>query len=258
MPLYVADYLADTAHLSAAENGAYLLLIMHYWRTGALPVDDRMLQRISRMTPREWSASRDVLASFFDAGWKHKRIENELDKWRVKSAARADAGSRGGNAKALKSKEATVANASELPSKQPSETLPSSSDIRYQSSLRSQNDARKRAFDRFWSAWPHKVGKPVAERAFAKVAEEIESILAGVATYIRDKPPDRPWLNPSTFLNGRRWEDAPAPVEIAGPATQPRSRNAHLELLKELEHADRTRDAIPQFDLDLSAEPEGA
>lgn len=67
-------------------------------------------------------------------------------------------------------------------------------------------------FDRFWKPWPHKVGKPDAMKAFARVAGEVEAILAGMQRYIRDKPPDRPWLNPSTFLNQRRWEDEAAPV----------------------------------------------
>jgi len=39
MPLYVADYLADTAHLGALESGVYLHLIMHYWLKGGLPDD---------------------------------------------------------------------------------------------------------------------------------------------------------------------------------------------------------------------------
>lgn len=68
------------------------------------------------------------------------------------------------------------------------------------------------AFARFWSVWPHKVGKPAAEKAFKRVAGEVEDILAGVERYVATKPPDRPWLNPATFLNQRRWEDQPAPV----------------------------------------------
>jgi len=72
--------------------------------------------------------------------------------------------------------------------------------------------AVRAAFDAFWRRWPHKVGKPAAEKAFAKCSGEIEAILLGIDRYIRDKPPDRPWLNPATFLNQRRWEDAPAEI----------------------------------------------
>lgn len=82
MPLYIGDYLADTTHLSAAEHGAYLLLIMTYWQTGGpLPDDDAKLARIARMDPKEWKAARPTLAEFFDlaAGrWTHARIEAEL------------------------------------------------------------------------------------------------------------------------------------------------------------------------------------
>ena len=90
-----------------------------------------------------------------------------------------------------------------------------------------QSDARAKtaaeaaeAFERFWMAWPNKTGKPTAVKAFFKVWREADAIIAGVNRYIRDKPADRPWLNPSTFLNQGRWEDQPAPVANAraGPA----------------------------------------
>jgi uncharacterized protein YdaU (DUF1376 family) len=78
MPLYIADYLKDTTHLGALESGAYLHLIMDYWQNGKLPNDERKLARIARLTDREWKASRETLKGFFHDGWKHKRIDGEI------------------------------------------------------------------------------------------------------------------------------------------------------------------------------------
>jgi uncharacterized protein YdaU (DUF1376 family) len=102
MPLYVADYRRDTAHLSTAEHGAYLLLIMHYWATGGLPDDDQQLARIVGMRPADWKRARPTLAAFFSAGWKHKRIEFEL----TESARLSAAGKVGGKASGRSRREA--------------------------------------------------------------------------------------------------------------------------------------------------------
>ena len=77
-------------------------------------------------------------------------------------------------------------------------------------------------FDEFWEAWPNKVGKPIAAKSYAKVSGEHEAIMEGLSAYIASKPSDRPWLNPSTFLNQRRWEDLPAPVDARGNAAKPK------------------------------------
>lgn len=78
MSLHIGDYQKDTGHLRAAEHGAYLLLIMHYWATGSLPGDDKQLAAIARMTDREWLRTKPILQPMFQDGWKHKRIEEEL------------------------------------------------------------------------------------------------------------------------------------------------------------------------------------
>lgn len=81
MPLWIGDYQADTAHLDAEQHGAYLLLIMAYWRSGPLPADDKKLAGIGRMTPAQWKRSRSTVLEFFqEAGGKlhHKRIDAEL------------------------------------------------------------------------------------------------------------------------------------------------------------------------------------
>lgn len=81
MPLYVGDYLADTGRLTTEQHGAYLLLLMDYWRSGALPDDDAALARIARVGPAAWRRLRPVLVTFFQpepGRWRHKRVEAEL------------------------------------------------------------------------------------------------------------------------------------------------------------------------------------
>lgn len=91
------------------------------------------------------------------------------------------------------------------------------------SSLRSESDARDAKppldaeFADWYAGYPHKVGKAAALKAFrsARRKADMPVLQAGVARYIREKPPDRPWCNPATWLNQERWNDQPA-VEASG------------------------------------------
>ncbi len=105
MPLFVSDYLADTAHLNTREHGAYLLLIMNYWqREGPLPGDDKRLAAIVKLTHGEWLTVKPEIQSFFiehsdgkanALRWHHERIDHELKIARGKSSkARASANAR--------------------------------------------------------------------------------------------------------------------------------------------------------------------
>lgn len=96
MPLYVGDYLGDTGHLSTTQHGAYLLLMMHYWKKGELPDDDKQLAAITKLPMRIWLDSRETLQAFFYDGWHHKRIDEELQVMEIKAARRAAAGQKGG------------------------------------------------------------------------------------------------------------------------------------------------------------------
>jgi uncharacterized protein YdaU (DUF1376 family) len=80
MPLNIGDYLAETGHLSAAEHGAYHLLRMYYWIHSRLPAEEDAIRRISRMTPRQWLQSRDVLKALFSEGWRHLALDLEIRK----------------------------------------------------------------------------------------------------------------------------------------------------------------------------------
>lgn len=91
MPIYWGDYLKHTGHLSTVEHGAYLLLIGHYWSSGApLPDDDAKLRRIAKVeTAAQWKKLRPTVAAFFTIGggvWKHGRVDRELGAASKRSA----------------------------------------------------------------------------------------------------------------------------------------------------------------------------
>lgn len=100
MPIHIGDYKRDTGHLRAAQHGAYLMLLFHYWATGSLPDDDDQLSAIACMTRAEWKQSRPIIEKFFDPGWRHTRVEDDLAKAHESYERRAKAGEKGGKATA--------------------------------------------------------------------------------------------------------------------------------------------------------------
>jgi uncharacterized protein YdaU (DUF1376 family) len=80
MPLYVADYLTDTTHLTTQQHGAYVLLMMRYWATGNLPHNDAQLAQVTRLDTESWLREKPVVLAFFNNDLTHKRIELELKK----------------------------------------------------------------------------------------------------------------------------------------------------------------------------------
>lgn len=83
MPLYVGDYLASTGRLTTEQHGAYMLMIMDYWKNGPIPSDDSVLCQITKLTSSALSKSKALLVAFFEQrnGYLyHKRIDEEKAK----------------------------------------------------------------------------------------------------------------------------------------------------------------------------------
>lgn len=118
MQLYVADYLADTQHLTTEQHGAYLLLLMTMWRNaGSLPNDEKKLARIAHVSLKRWHIIAGDVMAFFDITddrITQKRLSEELQKAVSKSEKRKTSGSLGGKSKSLKNNEQGLANASVL------------------------------------------------------------------------------------------------------------------------------------------------
>ena len=115
MPIYIADYLADTMHLSTAEHGAYLLIIMAYWRNRQ-PIQKSRLKSITRMDEKLWETSALIISEFFiieeidgEEVWRHERIDAELAKAMNNKEIKSINGKLGGRPKKLNESE-TKAN----------------------------------------------------------------------------------------------------------------------------------------------------
>lgn len=101
MPFFIGDYMADTTHLTTAQHGAYMLLLLACWtRGGALPDDNAELSRITRCRIDRWrNTVRPIMETFFqiaEGKWTHKRIDKELAKVRRRADVSRENGRLGG------------------------------------------------------------------------------------------------------------------------------------------------------------------
>lgn len=81
LPLFTDAYMADTRHLTTAQHGAYLLLLMTAWRMPdcRLPDDDYLLARWSGLDFRSWKKMRPFIIDQF---WK-KDSDGKLHQCRL-------------------------------------------------------------------------------------------------------------------------------------------------------------------------------
>lgn len=95
MPLIIEKFLVGTGHMTAAELGGYLLLIIEQWKKGYVQNDKQKLKRLAKVTEKQLDV---ILEKYIPAG-EGKLINNfckelrdeQLTKYeeRVKSASKA-------------------------------------------------------------------------------------------------------------------------------------------------------------------------
>lgn len=132
MQLYPADYLADTAHLSTLEHGAYLLLMFNYWQRGECfrAKDEQTLNKrlaiVARLSSEDWEQVKDNLQEFFNVvvndseiEWRHERIERDLAAVQEKSEKAKRAGKLSAESRRSKSVDKKKDNVSKTDDKQP-------------------------------------------------------------------------------------------------------------------------------------------
>lgn len=91
------------------------------------------------------------------------------------------------------------------------------------------------SFDAFWTAYPRKVAKDKARKAFRKINPNAE-LLAEMLRAVDAQKKAKDWLkeggqfipHPVTWLNGRRWEDELEPSNTSGGGDHASSKFAEV------------------------------
>ena len=249
MQLYVSDYLADTAHLTAQQHGAYMLLLMNYWQRGkALDNTNERLSFVARLSAEEWQENKSILEEFFVVDgntWTHSRIEADLEKIREKSAKAAFAGRRSVEARLLNERSTDAEQMLNHKEEDKEED-------------KDKNNKRQIAasFDLFWSIYPRKVAKQAALKAFVKALQttDLDVIIDGARKYAED--PNRVptfTAHASTWLNAQRWLDEPLPPRVLS-ADEKRAK----ELQESKEKAQREREDYERWKQEIQEQDQRA
>ena len=211
------------------EHGAYGLLLDRYYATErGIPVDQA--HRVARARTREERAAVDaVLAEFFtlsDGILTHGRVQREIEKAQSKIKAARENGMRGGRPKL---------NQTQTDEK-PTGLLPGSDSQTQMKAHQTPDTKEKRSiegakapshpepgsgvhrlppgFDEFWAAYPRKVGKDAAARAFAKRRVGV-GLLAQMLAAVNAQRDSEQWRrdggqfipHPAMWLKEGRWQD---------------------------------------------------
>lgn len=216
MQFYVADYLADTTHLTAEEHGAYMLLLFSYWQTGK-PLRIDRLATVARIPNDRWPSVAETLSEFFhvtETHWVQFRVEADLEAVNSKVVTASNAGKASARAKALKKQQELNDRSTDVADPLQRNVNHTDTDKDKDKNTKSSSPAADDLFPKFWKLYPNKKGKAAAEKAWKKL-KVTDDLFTLIAEGLAKQGASQAWLkdsgqfipHPATWLNGKRWED---------------------------------------------------
>ena len=200
-PFHIGDYISHTHHLTDAEDLAYRRMIdLYYQREKGFLSADWVARKI-KSTPE---IVKGLLEEFFEFNeefgfWANPRADIEIAKYHA-----IQAGGRKGAAIRWHKDSNSPPNAPPMQTK-------NQEPITKNQELITSNNKCIDHFNEFWLAYPKKVGKESARKAWDKIRPNIEVVLNALAW---QKESDQ-WFknggqfvpNPATYLNQHRFDD---------------------------------------------------
>lgn len=249
-PIYVNDLFGSMRvdAMEADEFGAYMALLLRmYQHGGSLPNDDRILQKLSKMSHQKWRQTRSKLLANFDltpsGELTHHRVQAELQRISKTQSVNAERAKKGADARwssnASSMLQASDKQCSEMPIHIPShihiqnsidsgkplspspdgDGMPADGAAKPKPAVeRPKKEGELGArdetgFPEFWAKYPRKEGKAPALKAWLKI-RNIDTRRAAYNGLLR-------WLkyweangtkrqyipHAATWLNQSRWSD---------------------------------------------------
>ena len=253
-PFNIGDYSAATRHLTWDEDLAFRRLIDAYYnREEPLPLDRNQVYRLVLARTNEQREAVDIVVQEFfvetESGWANYRCDEEIikandkknkasasaeERWRIareKNDALPSNSER--NAMAMRTHKNDMQTHSEgndfsCEGNAPNPNPNPNPNVNLKRHLSDKSDVVE-AFDKFWLAYPKKVAKPNALRAWRSAKPNLEIVLATIAKMSATDD----WMKesgkyipmPATFLNQRRWEDETSPT--GGVLAMPKKYRLH-------------------------------
>lgn len=220
---HIGDYRAATAHLSNDEDLAYRrLLDMYYDTEQPIPTDITWVARRIRM---KYDVVAIVLDDMFEQtpdGYRNPRADAEIANYHAFVDKQKANGKKGGRPPLTQQK----------PNENPpvSQSEPKKSLTNNQQPLTNNQDTPKPPkgvdgrFEAFWKAYPKKIGKDAAHKAFEK-RKPTDALVTQMIRAIRVQCESDAWKkdggqfipHPATWLNQGRWQDE---TQVESPAQQ--------------------------------------
>ena len=111
------------------------------------------------------------------------------------------------------------------------------------------------AFDDFWQAYPNKKAKHAAQQAFNRLNPDddlVETMICAIANQKRSEQWKRGFIPmPSTWLNGKRWEDEISNVIPRNDPTEPLWRQEQRLRIQQAVPSIAAKPSSPTFDIEV-------
>ena len=233
---YPKDYLSDenVALMTLEEEGAYRRLMDFCWLQGSIPGDMESLGKLCKnVDPERMAVLWDAISKCFKRRgerYVHPRLEIERRKQDSFKKSKSRAGKAGAEARWQKEENGSAID-SPLAKNGSSSSSASASSSSTPKNPTPPPPAFVRDFEEFWTAYPLKVGRKAALKAYQarrRAGVGALEITEGLGRYLKwSRATDTKLKHPSTFVGPDEWWAEPWTI----PPTRPKGGNGKGELV---------------------------